>query len=317
MLEYINKGALLSRYFIIFVLISFSGCSNTEIGNPEALSLFSMKNDSDLSVYLQEQYLSDSSPAQPDNSDEPDTEPHTSEKDEAGFKDDMILISSNGFIYQAEGNRVIVSRAENGKSDTIIASIETFGNIVKLFENQNILIVVMIIKESLNPEKFNSSTQTGVLFIDISNPWIPEKLKEIQVDGQLIDSVLRNEYIYIIQQFKTEIDLIQYQENFSIDKLIPCYAYIDDLGQALGFLRLVQPKDLFRPAVPSGALMTIVTALNVKDLFEMPQSVGFIGDIQSVSLNPASIYLNESSGSVYEINIAGTKPVFTDFDNTI
>jgi len=326
MLEFINKRKLCLGLFIIFFLIMHSACSNTEIGNPDSSSLFSMKNDAELETYLQTQYLSDFRSEQSGDAAEIVKNPLLpDESSDAAFADVIISISSGMYKYEAYGSMIKVSRVENNdKLVEKIAEIETFGMVIKLLINQNILIVIQTNTGSVNTGGFNSNIQTGVLFIDISNPSIPERLMAIQIDGrfienQNIDNILKNDKLYVIQQFQAEIDLQTDQqiENFSIDRLIPYYAYIDDLGQPLGFSRLVEPDDLFRPAVPSGSSMTIVTILNVKDMFMLPQSTGFIGNIENVSSNSTAIYLNESTGTVYEINITGEKPVFIDFDSEI
>ena len=257
--------------------------------------------------------------------------PEEGDSADAIFEDNLISISDSMYIYKAEFNRIIITRTDNANTGENIAIIETFNEIINLLKSQNILVVIQRITDSKNSTGFNSNIQTGVLFIDVSNPYEPEKLKEIQIDGQIMDNILINKRLYLIQQFKADIDLQadernmqenqeevkQEIETFPIDRFMPYYAYMDDLRQPLGFIRLVEPDDLFRPAVPSGSTMTIVSLLNIKYMFDLPQSIGFIGDIENISKNSTTLYLNESTGNTYEIDISGEKPVFTDFANTI
>ena len=314
MLKFVNKSRFI-MLLIIFFLISCIGCSNTEIGNPDTSSLFSMNNDAELETYLQDQYIADFQYEESNN-----VAPPSDKNSDAAYKDNIISISSSKYRYDADAGMVMVFRIENNERPAEkIAEIETFGKVIKLLLNQNILIVIQTYTDSANSTGFNSNIQTGVLFINISNPAIPERLKSIKIDGRFLDNILNNEKLYIIQQFQAEIDLqIKQQiEDLSIEKFIPYYAYIDDSGQSLGFSRLVKPDDLFRPAVPSGSIMTIVTVLNIKDMFKLPQSIGFIGNIKTISTNSTSIYLNESTNNVYKINITKEKLFFTDLQEII
>lgn len=323
MLGFINKKTFITMLFFAFVLIFCFGCSNTEIGNPDTSSLFSMNNDAELKTYLQDQYISDYeadyASGQSGDTSEIDKVPMPPEGNDAVLENGRIFIIYGNYNYEADYDRIIVSTSDS-LGEEQIAVIETFDEITDLLISGDTLIVIQRITGSANLSEFNSNIQTGILFIDVSNPYDPEKLKEIQIDGQFMDSILKNEKLFIIQQFNADItgldagreEIKNEIEKYSLDSFIPYYVYLDDLRQPLGFIKLVEPDDLFRPLVPSGSTMTIVSLLNIKYIFDLPQSIGFIGKIDNISTSLNSVYLKESTGKVYEIDISGEKPVFAD-----
>ncbi len=354
-------GILLLISFCIFA--GCGAQSNTEIGNPEvsfsSSSLAAMGSSAEMESFLRDQYSTDIKndeippiysggtpdagglPASPDA----DVSAVNGEISAAGSDSRNMVQSGSSYFYIAGDRKIVTVRA--GVTDTV-SSLAVSGEIISLHLHNSTLAVLFTPDKgfSANSDQQKSSAYTGILLADVSQPGHPEKMKEIQMEGRFAGSFVKAGKLCTVLQYmpdllvslgsaKTETAqpdrqeiLEQAQENLSLmekDDMIPWYALMDDLGQPILTVPLLNYAQVYRPEIPTGGMITTVTVLDLADIFRPADSTALIADIRFVYISSSAVYLagpadanalgaNETAQTaLHKVEIGGNLPVFTAF----
>ncbi|MGE0087639.1 MAG: beta-propeller domain-containing protein [Desulfococcaceae bacterium] len=358
------KFAAGTLLLIILCIFAGCGAqSNTEIGNPEVSfsSVLAMGSDAEMEGFLRDQYSSDIKndeippiysggtadagglPASPDVSGV------NLGNSAAGGSYSGKMVQTHGSYFYIAGDRKIVSVSK--ETANTVSSLDVSGEIISLYLHSTTLAVLF------RPDKgFSESTGyayqdsskdcTGILLADVSQPGYPERMKEIQIEGRFAASFVKDGKLCTVLHYLpevlvslgstetviTEADrqevLENAQENLDMmekDEMIPYYALMDDLGQPILTVPLLNYAQVYRPEIPTGGMITTVTVLDLADIFRPIDSVALIADIRAVYTSSSAIYLagpadvqvqesdDAAQTAIHKVGIRENLPVFTAF----
>ena len=346
------KRALISCFALVFLLsfVLLTGCKissnggGTDVGNPDP----TITNDwdeleayikSEFSSYLlpSSKYTTYGAPAEEGidtafsyTADSSDYGYSQTNVQEAGVDEADKMKTDGKYIYIAGDNAIHIVDAVPADSMSIVSTINVHGSVDSIYLYNNILVILYNPEEVFNyldwagtdlgllritgfPYWLPTGRQTGVLLMDISNPFSPERIREFAIDGWMVSSRLNDGKLHIIQQFLPDLPPLQLTydgtengrtetiaanelaiESLTIEDLVPYYEIIDAEGNSTSRNPLIEPEDFMQPDESRGGSIVSIVSFDLDNPTEEFHSLGLIADADTVYASTRALYIASS-----------------------
>lgn len=240
-----GAGCILS----ICMLSIIVGCSGTEVGNPDNISLASsgevesLNNDTELEAYLKDQYARSVNvyPSGPiDNTDvggdgapAPDDSMATTESDaysqtniqEAGVEESDVVKTDGTYFYVTSGRSFHVVDIADTMQAVATRSVDGYVDSLYLYDNKLVVLytptqdggepwddIAFPVSGQLfgMPYWIPAGKRQGVAIYEIATPGNPTLMKTVEFDGHLVSSRLIDGTLHIVQQFIPDLPPLDY-----------------------------------------------------------------------------------------------------------
>ncbi len=325
----------------------FFGCSigggGTEVGNPtfSDLDMATFAGNDELKAHIVEQYAKSalpqslygpqweavSAPAPGDTGLDSSaaTDYSTTNLQEAGV-DEADLVKSDGLhLYVSRSRGVTIVNAQDPDALYVSSTVNVDGSVTDLFLHEKILIILFVPDDGTGQPWPHAGTgldiavgfpcwlpvniQTGVRFVDITDPLAPVTLSETIMDGTLVSSRIIDANLHLIQQFLPDLPPIQYvyddtedpnliiQANQAlladtvIEDLVPEYHTVDSQGNTGAKTQMVAAQNIYKPSEDAGGSMVTLATFDLTDFTGTFDSMGVLSDVHTIYASTRAIYL--------------------------
>jgi inhibitor of cysteine peptidase len=318
---------------VLAAVLAIMGCNDSSSSSSAKAKSF--ESDEALTSYLKEQYASSAIPtpvryymmenAAPDTDAGADKGFSTTNLQEAGV-DESDMVKTNGeYLFIANDSDVRIVSATPAESMNVVTYVKAGGWIDSIYLYESTLVVlyrpsnggddpiVYTDAEKIGvgmPYWIPYQEKTGMLIVDVSDPAEPETIKDIQVDGYLVNSRITGGNLHVVTQFLPNLPPmdIWYDgskedkeavteannktlESLTLDDFVPSYNVNDANGMVVEEGRAVETKDFIRPQEDSGGTMVSIITINMADPAADFTSTGFVADVQNIYASTESLYL--------------------------
>lgn len=200
--------------------------------------------------------------------------------------------SSDGYIYYGTGNKLHILRSEEGTLAAVstITFDETFTS-EKIYVYGNTLTVAG--NKSSDTAESTGFAHSSIAYVyDISNKAVPEKLKEVEIEGYYDDSVQNNEFIYIMT--KTPI-----AELFENGHYYPPHYRDSVTGQETQ--QLSYDSMQYFPE-GDGDSYTVISSININDINSPCEIKSYLGAGDNVYMSNKNVYIAKNRYNAFESN---------------
>lgn len=243
--EIAAKGAKWTVAFCILWIIM--GCSGTEVGNPDTVSLYSagevepMASDAELETYLKDQYAKsvnvqlsgtiddtnggENQPSSADDVGEGSDSYSQTNNQEAGVEESDVVKTDGTHFYVASGRSFHVADFAGAMQTLATRSVDGHVEALYLYDDKLVVLYTLSLDggdpwEGIAAPPGNmlfgmpywipADQRQGVAVYDISDPGTPTLMKTIEFDGSLISSRLIGGKLHIVQQFRPQLPPLDY-----------------------------------------------------------------------------------------------------------
>ena len=340
MLNDIRRAGKRSAGIILFLsCLIIGGCSGggTETGNPAIFSMSTFSSNAEMEGYLKDQYAVSvldkgiaygtvgGNPQPPDEDGGGDFSQTNIQ--ESGVDESDKVKTDGIYLYVAGEQTVTVVDAALSGAMQIISRIDVRGRVDSLHLHNDILVILYTPDGGDGTRWSNADTdgidgrigmpywipvnaRTGILLMDVTDPYEPGRVEEVVADGMLVSSRLISGKLHVIQQFLPDLPSLKLRydgseealaetilsnrqnlEPLRIDDLIPFYEIADDQGEFVESGQLVAPENMYRPEESGGGSVVTVMTFLLDDPSRSFRSIGIVADADITYASARALYL--------------------------
>lgn len=280
---------------------------------------------------------------------------------EAGVDESDTVKTDGTCFYIADRQAVNIVRAVPSDNMALLNTIPIDGMVDSLYYYNGMLAVLYLPDEELyyswtddselfligTPYWIPFNARTGLLLVDVRNPFNPVPLLNVMIDGMPVSSRLTDGRLYLVQQFLPELPPIQQWydgteadrivvamenqlilDSVGLDDMVPFIEIRDGSGNPVSTQRLVDTQDFYHPLEPGGASMVTVTSFDLAAILSgnvdgtKPfKSIGVVADAHAIYASTRSLYLTANDWQedgddwqeftrIHKFDISGTPVVY-------
>lgn len=288
----------------------FSGCANTEIGNPEVGAVFAMPDEGAVDAYLRAEIEADiDAAAGNDEVNDPgsaipprDAGPQGNSGETGGG--DMVAVRDDVFFHGSSSALRVLVREPSGTL-TIAQVMEMDAPIEALFLYENTLAVV--VKSAVSSP---AGERIGVLLFDVSDPAVPMPVRDLRLDGALSAARAIDGRLILVQHYLPDLPVYaapwqtspadsdalteesrQDLAALPLASLLPSLLEKDsDTGAVIQTIS-IPPARTYRPETADGALVTTMTAIDLARPADPARVSAYIGAVDHGAVTASAVYL--------------------------
>lgn len=258
---------------------------------------------------------------------------------ETGVDESDKIKTDGEYLYVTANDTVLIVEAVPADSMNVLNKIHVNGDVDSIYLYNDTLVVFYNPGDDIThldwsgwdfgffwsmglPYWIPVQCKYGVLIMDVSNPLLPERIKEWTFDGCMVSSRIINGKLHIIQQFLPDLPPLQMtyngtsqekastinankqaMETMSLEDLIPYYQVIDTQGNPVSNNPLIIPANFYHPSDSEGGSITCIISLDLNNLSSGFQSKGLIADASTVYASEKALYIAASrwNSEIYDI----------------